>query len=85
MSIENELTQRLTAAFAPERLEVVNDSHKHAGHMGDDGTGESHFTVLIRAKDFGPMSRGARHRAVHAAIGDLNQRIHALALDISAP
>ena len=85
MSIENELTQRLTAAFAPERLEVVNDSHKHAGHMGDDGTGESHFTVRIRAKDFGPMSRVARHRAVHAAIGDLNQRIHALALDISAP
>jgi BolA family transcriptional regulator, general stress-responsive regulator len=41
--------------------------------------------LLIRAQAFAPMSRVARHRAVHAAIGDLNQRIHALALDISAP
>jgi BolA family transcriptional regulator, general stress-responsive regulator len=85
MSVENELKSRLTAAFAPERLEVVNESHKHAGHGGDDGSGESHFAVLIRAQVFAPMSRVARHRAVHAAIGDLNQRIHALALDISAP
>jgi BolA family transcriptional regulator, general stress-responsive regulator len=85
MSVENELKSRLTAAFCPERLEVVNESHKHAGHGGDDGSGESHYAVLIRAQAFAPMSRVARHRAVHAAIGDLNQRIHALALDISAP
>ena len=85
MNIEKELTSRLRAAFAPERLEVINESHKHAGHGGDDGSGESHFAVLIRATAFAPMSRVARHRAVHAAIGDLNQRIHALALNISAP
>ena len=85
MNIEKELTSRLRAAFAPERLKVVNESHKHAGHGGDDGSGESHFAVLIRATAFAPMSRVARHRAVHAAIGDLNQRIHALALNISAP
>jgi BolA protein len=66
MSIENELKARLTAAFAPERLEVVNDSAKHAGHGGDDGSGESHFSVLIRAAAFAPMGRVARHRAVHA-------------------
>ncbi len=84
MSIENELKSRLTAAFSPERLEVVNESHKHAGHGGDDGSGESHFAVLIRAAGFAGQSRVARHRAVHAAIGDLNQRIHALALDIDA-
>jgi BolA protein len=82
MSIENELKARLTAAFAPERLEVVNDSAKHAGHGGDDGSGESHFSVLIRAAAFAPMGRVARHRAVHAALGDLTTRIHALALDI---
>jgi BolA protein len=82
MSIENELKARLTAAFAPERLEVVNDSAKHAGHGGDDGSGESHFSVLIRAAAFAPMGRVARHRAVHAALGDLSTRIHALALDI---
>jgi BolA family transcriptional regulator, general stress-responsive regulator len=84
MSIESELKSRLTAAFAPLRLEVVNESHKHAGHGGDDGSGESHFAVMIRAASFAGQSRVARHRAVHAAIGDLNQRIHALALDIDA-
>ena len=85
MNIENELTKRLQAAFAPKRLEVVNDSHKHAGHGGDDGSGESHFSVLIRAEAFATMSRVARPRAVHLAIGDLNQRIHALAVDVAGP
>ena len=85
MSIESELIARLTITFSPERLEVVNESHKHAGHGGDDGSGESHFAVLIRAEALAAMSRVARHRAVHQALGDLNQRIHALALNISAP
>ena len=82
MSIESELIARLTITFSPTRLEVVNESHKHAGHGGDDGSGESHFAVLIRADALAAMGRVARHRAVHAALGDLNQRVHALALDI---
>ncbi len=82
MSIESELIARLTITFSPTRLEVVNESHKHAGHGGDDGSGESHFAVLIRADALAGLSRVARHRAVHAALGDLNQRVHALALDI---
>jgi BolA family transcriptional regulator, general stress-responsive regulator len=82
MAVSDEITQRLTAAFAPSELEVVNDSHRHAGHSGDDGSGESHFRVKIRAAAFGPMSRVERHRAVQKALGDLNTRIHALALDI---
>ena len=85
MSIENELIARLQAAFSPAVLEVRNDSASHAGHAGHDGSGESHFSVSIRAEAFGGMTRVARHRAVHAAWGDLNQRIHALALDLSAP
>jgi BolA protein len=82
MTVKDEIEARLTAAFTPERLEVVNESHKHAGHAGDDGSGESHFRILIRAGAFAPMSRVARHRAVHQALGDLNQRIHAIALDV---
>ncbi len=82
MSVENEIRQRLEAAFAPSRLDVVNESHKHAGHSGDDGTGESHFAVLIRADVFAPMARVQRHRAVQKALGDINTRVHALALDI---
>ena len=81
MNIESEMRHRLTAAVAPERLEVVNESHRHAGHSGDDGSGESHFAVLIRAAALAPMGRVARHRAVHQALGDLVGRIHALAID----
>jgi BolA protein len=82
MAVKDEIEARLTRAFAPERLEVVNESHRHAGHAGDDGSGESHFRVTIRAAALAPLGRVARHRAVHAALGDLTARVHALALDI---
>lgn len=82
MAVSDEITQRLTEAFQPSELRVENESHRHAGHAGDDGSGESHFRVRIRAEVFGPMGRVERHRAVQKALGDLNTRIHALALDI---
>lgn len=82
MTVATEIEQRLVAAFAPTALEVVNESHRHAGHAGDDGSGESHFRVMIRAPAFAAMGRVDRHRAVQKALGDLNTRIHALALDI---
>jgi BolA protein len=82
MGVKDDIEVRLTAAFAPDRLEVTNESHKHAGHTGDDGSGESHFHILIRAQAFAPMTRVARHRAVHQALGDLNQRVHAIGLDV---
>lgn len=81
MSMEAILRARLEAAFAPTALEIVNESHQHAGHAGDDGSGESHFRLMIRADGLGALSRVARHRAVHRAIGDLTSRIHALAID----
>jgi BolA family transcriptional regulator, general stress-responsive regulator len=82
MTVKDEIEGRLTAAFHPAVLKVVNESHKHAGHTGDDGSGASHFHITIRADAFAPLSRVARHRAVHAALGDLNTRVHAIALDI---
>ncbi len=82
MTVADEMTERLVAAFAPDRLEIVNESAKHAGHGGDDGSGESHFAVLIRAPALASLSRVARHRAVHQALGDLTTRVHAIALDI---
>jgi BolA protein len=77
----DQITQRLTAAFTPTALRVVNDSASHAGHSGDDGTGESHFSIFIRAPALAEMTRLARHRAVNAALGDLTTRIHAIAID----
>lgn len=76
-----EITHRLTAAFAPSELRVVNESARHAGHAGDDGTGESHFAIFIRAPALAQMTRLARHRAVNSALGDLTRRIHAIAID----
>lgn len=82
MTIKDEIEARLRAAFAVTALEVVNESHQHAGHSGDDGSGESHFAVMLRAPEMAPLSRVARHRAVQAALGDIHQRLHALSLDL---
>jgi BolA protein len=83
MTVAAELERRLTAAFAPSALEIVNESHRHSGHAGDDGSGESHFRITIRAPALAGMGRVERHRAVHRALGaDLTGRIHAIALDI---
>ena len=83
MQKSEEIRTRLEAAFAPEALEVINESEKHRGH-GGYSDGESHFRVVIKALAFKDMSRVARHRAVHKALGaDLVGRIHALALEIS--
>ncbi|WP_238367046.1 BolA family protein [Mesobacterium pallidum] len=85
MTRAEEIETRLRAAFAPRELIVENQSNRHAGHSGDDGTGESHFAVRIRATGFAGQNRLARHRAVHKALGpDLVGEIHALALDIDA-
>jgi BolA protein len=82
MKVEEEIETRLTRAFQPTELQVVNESHRHAGHSGDDGSGASHFAIRLRAATLAAMPRVARHRAVHAALGDLNQRVHAIALDL---
>ena len=82
MSVEQEIREALIDAFQPSELEVINESHHHAGHAGDDGSGESHFAVRIRAAALGPMSRVARHRAVQQALHAVQPRIQALRLDI---
>lgn len=84
--VQQEMEQLLRAAFAPTRLEVVNDSARHSGHSGDDGSGESHFTVIIESAVFAGKSRLERQRMVNRALGDIpGQRVHALAIKASAP
>lgn len=73
---------QLREAFAPDALEVLDESAQHAGHAGAPAEGESHFRVRIEAEALGPMSRIARHRAIHAALGEeIIGRIHALAIE----
>jgi BolA protein len=84
--IAPEIERLLRAALAPAHLVVTNDSARHRGHAGDDGTGESHFSVEVVAERFAGMSRVERQRAVNSALADLMQgHIHALAIKASAP
>jgi len=84
MAKTDEIEAALSGAFAPSTLEVINESAQHAGHAGDDGSGESHFRVRIKAAAFAGVSRIERHRMVHKALGaPLIGDIHALALEIS--
>lgn len=84
--IAQAITARLTAALTPTQLDVINDSAQHRGHMGDDGTGESHFTVVVESASFAGLNRVARQRLVNQALADLlRDKIHALAIRTRAP
>lgn len=84
--VEIEIRQRLEAEFSPRELIVSNDSAMHSGHSGDDGSGESHFSVTIVSDAFAGVSRLQRQRMVNGALGDLpGQRVHALAIKARAP
>ena len=85
-TVAQEMERLLREAFSPTQLEIVNDSAKHRGHSGDDGSGESHFTILIEAPAFAEKSRLERQRMVNAALGDIpGDRVHALAIKATAP
>ena len=84
--IADEIDQILRAAFAPASLVVINDSARHSGHSGDDGSGESHFSIEIESAAFAGVSRLERQRMVNRALGDIpGQRVHALAVKAKAP
>ena len=86
MTVEQQIRETLMIALEPTRLDVVNESHLHAGHAGSPGTGSSHFRVLIVSQIFAGQSRIARHRLVNDALGGLlRDKIHALAIKAHAP
>ena len=71
MTVEQQIRETLMIALEPTRLDVVNESHLHAGHAGSPRTGSSHFRVLIVSQIFAGQSRIARHRLVNDALGGL--------------
>jgi BolA protein len=80
------IREKLTQAFMPSRLDVVDDSDKHKGHSGAREGGESHFTVIIQAAAFEGVSRIERQRLVHKALAEeLAGPVHALSVQASAP
>lgn len=93
MSIKDRITTKLTAALAPLSLEVIDDSAKHAGHIGHPGSGhpgqmsasETHFTVKVVAAAFAGKTRLARHRLVNELLAaEFADGMHALAIEAKA-
>ena len=86
MSRQMRIKEKLLKNFEVDQLDVIDESESHIGHAGFQEGGESHFRVRLVSADFKGLSRIARHRSVHAAIGkELLIEIHALALDLSTP
>jgi BolA protein len=84
--VQTEMEALLAAAFPGASITLVNDSAKHHGHAGDDGSGESHFSLSIEWDGFAGMNRVARQRSVNKALGDIpGTRVHALAIRATAP
>jgi BolA protein len=84
--VADSIRRKLTAAFSPTRLDITDDSHRHAGHAGARPEGESHFTVTIVAAAFAGQSRVARQRIVYEILADeLKSDVHALSLVTKTP
>ncbi|MSO66768.1 MAG: BolA family transcriptional regulator [Pseudolabrys sp.] len=80
------ITQKLTAAFAPQSLNVEDESHQHEGHAGHREGGQTHFRVYIVSNAFKGKTRLERHRMINGILVDeLASGIHALAIHATAP
>ena len=85
-STADRITRKLTEAFSPDSLQVVDESHLHKGHAGHRPGGESHFRVKIAAAAFRGKSRVDAHRMVYDALaGEIAAGVHALAIEAKAP
>jgi len=86
MSVQQTIAEKLTKAFAPEGLEVIDESHHHAGHAGHRPGGETHFRVYIVSEALRGKSRVERHRMINGILAEeLASGVHALAIHASAP
>ena len=86
MRTEDTIARKLTEAFAPQSLKVVDESQKHEGHAGHRPGGQTHFRVYIVSELFKDMPRLQRHRLVNEALSaELKGGVHALAIHAEAP
>lgn len=84
--LQDRMREKLMIGLEPQRLDIVNESHLHAGHRNSPGTGDSHFRILVVSPKFTGLGRLQRHRIVNELLADEMQgKIHALALATYAP
>ena len=81
-SMQEIITEKLQKSLDPSQLEVVNESHLHKGHSGDDGSGESHFKIVISGGKFQSESRVKKHQEVYEILSKEMMSIHALSISI---
>lgn len=86
MTMQDAITAKLAAAFAPESLRVEDESHLHEGHAGHRPGGQTHYRIYIVSPAFRGKSRLQRHRMINEALAhELNGGVHALAIHAQAP
>jgi BolA protein len=86
MEVKTLIAEKLRAAFAPQSLDVIDESHQHEGHAGHRPGGQTHFRVHIVSESFHGKSRVERHRMINQTLsGELAGGVHALAIHASAP
>ena len=86
MQVKARIAEKLAAAFAPQSLDVVDESHQHEGHSGHQPGGQTHFRVYIVSEAFRGKSRIERHRMVNDILSsELAGGVHALAIHATAP
>jgi BolA protein len=86
VTVADRITRKLTEAFRPVVLDVVDESHLHKGHAGHRPEGESHFRVKITAEAFRGKSRVQAHRMIYDALaGEIARGLHAIAIEAKAP
>ncbi len=86
MGIAEQIRDKLTRALNPQRLDIVDQSHRHAGHVGASPAGETHFDLVIVAAAFEGRSRVERHRMVYRILAEeLAGPVHALSIEARTP
>ncbi|HVI52962.1 MAG TPA: BolA family protein [Candidatus Sulfotelmatobacter sp.] len=86
MTVRDTMERKLTEGLSPSHLEIIDDSHRHAGHAGSRPDGESHFTVQIVSAAFEGKGRVARQQMVYGILAEeLRERVHALSLTTLTP
>ena len=84
--VKQAITNKLRETFAPESLDVIDESHLHEGHAGHRPGGETHFRIHIVSLAFEGKSRIERHRMINATLAaELAASVHALAIKAEAP
>ena len=85
MTMHARIEEKLTKAFEPLELEIVNESHKHEGHAGHDGSGESHFRIRIVSPVFAGLTRVECQRMIYEILAqELSEQLHALSISASS-